>query len=82
MQRAAMAAIIAFASTREIKYVPCDTQIVPQMFRMAGDSRLEREANSSEGLALQLIVDACSWLKLRSSYFADSPESTSGLLAN
>ena len=28
---------IVFASTREIKYVPCDTQLVPQLFRMAGD---------------------------------------------
>lgn len=28
---------IVFASTREIKYVPCDTQIVPQIFRMAPD---------------------------------------------
>jgi len=28
---------IVFASTREIKYVPCDTQTVPQMFRMAAD---------------------------------------------
>ena len=27
---------IVFASTREIKYVPCDTQFVPQLFRMAG----------------------------------------------
>jgi len=28
---------IVFASTREIKYVPCDTQMVPQMFRMGPD---------------------------------------------
>ena len=26
---------IVFASTRELKYVPCDTQIVPQLFRMS-----------------------------------------------
>ena len=28
---------IAFASTRDIKYVPCDTMIVPQLFRMGRD---------------------------------------------
>ena len=28
---------IAFASTRDIKYVPCDTMIVPQLFRMESD---------------------------------------------
>jgi len=28
---------IAFASTREIKYVPCAGEIVPQLFRMEGD---------------------------------------------
>ena len=28
---------IAFASTRDLKYVPCDTMIVPQLFRMESD---------------------------------------------
>jgi len=28
---------IVFASSRELKWVPCDTQIVPQLFRMTGD---------------------------------------------
>jgi hypothetical protein len=28
---------IAFASSRDLKYVPCDVQIVPQLFRMSGE---------------------------------------------
>ena len=28
---------IVFASSRDLKYVPCDTQIVPQLFRMTAD---------------------------------------------
>jgi hypothetical protein len=28
---------IVFASSRDLKYVPCDLQIVPQLFRMAAD---------------------------------------------
>jgi len=28
---------IAFASSRNLKWVPCDTQVAPQLFRMTGD---------------------------------------------
>ncbi len=47
---------IAFASTREIKYVPCDTQIVPQMFRMAGDGSDIRQITRSTAHENQLSL--------------------------
>ena len=47
---------IAFVSTREIKYVPCDTQIVPQMFRMAPDGSRIRQITRSTAHENQLSL--------------------------
>jgi len=50
---------IAFASTREIKYVPCDTQIVPQLFRMTagGENVHQITRGTSHENQLSLMPD-------------------------
>ena len=47
---------IVFASTREIKYVPCDTQIVPHMFRMRGDGSAIHQLTRSTAHENQLSL--------------------------
>ncbi len=49
---------IVFASTREIKYVPCDTQNVPQLFRMAGDGTNIHQITRSTAHENQLSLTA------------------------
>ncbi len=49
---------IVFASTREIKYVPCDTQTVPQLFRMADDGTNIHQITRSTAHENQLSLTA------------------------